>query len=149
MRFQALALHWKRLACDCVTALLLELLSSGRVRADEDPWPFVEAILLGKENPPQAGIRSRSQGRSTKVAGSFPRAARVAEAPLAVCYDSESGSSVVRAHRAGKGYASLQSLIEKFSTIRIETAEVDLGDWSDSPVSIGMIVIEDSCRTAP
>lgn len=35
------------------TAMALELLASGRVQSDEDPWPVVESILSGNEKSPQ------------------------------------------------------------------------------------------------
>ncbi len=35
------------------TALALELRSSGAVKADTDPWTAVDAILRGKQEPPQ------------------------------------------------------------------------------------------------
>jgi hypothetical protein len=34
------------------TALSLDLISSGKVKSDDDPWPAVDAILRGKEKPP-------------------------------------------------------------------------------------------------
>ncbi|KPV54661.1 hypothetical protein SE17_02390, partial [Kouleothrix aurantiaca] len=35
------------------TALSLELLSSGALKSDDDPWPLVDAIFRGQQPPPQ------------------------------------------------------------------------------------------------
>jgi len=40
------------------TALSLELLSSGAVKSDDDPWPLVDAILRGQQRPPQPAYQA-------------------------------------------------------------------------------------------
>lgn len=36
------------------TALTLELISSGAIKSDDNPWPTVDAILRGEQKPPQS-----------------------------------------------------------------------------------------------
>jgi AAA domain/UvrD-like helicase C-terminal domain len=40
------------------TALALELIAGGHVSSDSDPWPVVDAMLLGKVDPPQRAYGS-------------------------------------------------------------------------------------------
>lgn len=40
------------------TALSLDLISSGKVKSEDDPWPVVDAILRGKEKPPLAAYNA-------------------------------------------------------------------------------------------
>lgn len=34
-------------------SLVLELMASGRIKSTDDPWPLLDAILRGRESPPQ------------------------------------------------------------------------------------------------
>ena len=40
------------------TALSLELLATGAIASDNDPWPIIDALLRGKRKPPQAAYTS-------------------------------------------------------------------------------------------
>jgi hypothetical protein len=120
------------------TALVLELLSSGKVRSDEDPWPIVEAILLGKEKPPRAAyeadlkaVRSNWKGLSHERRELLKLLSRFAMTP------NQAARWFEPAERAKATRTAVSD--REILTNPYRMAEVDLGDWDDAPVTIGMI----------
>lgn len=57
------------------TALALELRSSGMMKADADPWPTVDAILRGKQKPPQPAYAEDLKAIREQVARTSPMSA--------------------------------------------------------------------------
>jgi len=120
------------------TALVLESLSSGALKPEDDPWPLVDALLQGKKKPPSAAynadlkavaktwINLGDERRSLlKLLSRFA----LTSAQMKRCYDTT---------KRDKGFSAVikdHEIIE--NPYRI--CELDLGDWDDSPVSVGSI----------
>lgn len=120
------------------TALVLEAISSKRVEADADPWPYLDAVLRGTAEPPQTAYAVDLKAvRKTWVGLSDERRA------LALLL-SRFGLSPAQAIRwfdpkeralAVSANTSDADIIE--NPYRI--AEVDLGDARERPVSVGAL----------
>ncbi len=120
------------------TALTLELLSSKTVAPDDDPWPVVDAILRGKKKPPQpaykddiAAVRetwANLPDEQRNLAKLLSRFALTAQQALR-WFDAEERSKGTSAKVSDK------EILEN----PYRMSEVDLGDWDDSPVSVGML----------
>ena len=120
------------------TALTLDLLSSAIVASDDDPWPTVDAMIQGKRNPPQdAYAEDIRTVRDTWI--NLPEERRALLKLL-----SRFALTPVQARRwfdlskRAKGTAAKVS-DEEILANAYRMSEVDLGDWHDSPVSVGMI----------
>jgi ATP-dependent exoDNAse (exonuclease V) alpha subunit len=120
------------------TALALELLSSGTVSKDDDPWPTVDQMLRGETAPPQpayaddlAAVRGTwsnlEEERRTllKLLSRFALTAKQFQR----CYEPTL--------RAG----AFASAVTDFELIEnpYRLCELDLGDLDDSPVIIGTV----------
>ena len=120
------------------TALTLELLSSGVVESTDDPWPTVNSIIRGDRTPPQTAYADDIQTvRNTWV--NLPEERRALLKLL-----SRFALTPAQANRwfdpvkRGQGTAAEVS-DEEILANPYRMSEVDLGDWNDSPISIGMI----------
>lgn len=120
------------------TALALELLSSGTVNSDADPWPVVDAIFRGKQKPPQpAYTEDLKATRDTWVGLSDERRAllkllsrfALTSAQAARWFDPKE-----RSKGAATNVTDDEILVNPY-----RISETDLGDWDDSPVSVGLI----------
>jgi hypothetical protein len=120
------------------TALALELRSSGTVKSDADPWPIVDAMLRGEQKPPQPAYAddlkalqetwtSLPDGRRALLK-LLSRSALTSEQALR-CFDPK---------ERAKGTAAKVTDGEILEN-PYRMSEVDLGDWNDSPVSVGTI----------
>lgn len=120
------------------TALALELRSSGAVKNDADPWPTVDAILRGKQKPPQPAYADDLKAiRDTWV--SLPDQRRTLLMLLSrFALTSAQALRWFDPKERSKGTATK---IEDAEIIAnpYRMSEVDLGDWDDSPVSVGLI----------
>ena len=121
------------------TALSLELQASGRVAADADPWPVVEAFLDGQEAPPQAAYsadldavgptwRGLPEGRR-KLARLLSRFSLTAKQAARwfnprLRHSATDGVSVTDDEILGNPY---------------RLAETDLGERDDNPVAVGTL----------
>lgn len=120
------------------TALALELLSSGTVRSGADPWPVVDAILRGEEKPPQAAYAADLKAsRETWIGLSEERRALLKLL-------SRFALTSVQAARWFDPKERVKATAARVSDDEILTnpyrmSETDLGDWDDSPVSVGLI----------
>lgn len=120
------------------TALALELMSSKMVAPDADPWPVVDAILRGKTKPPQTAYRADIEAvRQTWANLDKERRAllqllsRLALTPgQALRWFDPSERNAGTAVRI----TDAELLANPY-----RMSEVDLGDWNDSPVSVGMV----------
>lgn len=120
------------------TALALELLSSGVVDSDDNPWPAVDAILKGEQNAPQPAYDDDVRAvRDTWI--NLPEERRELAKLLSrfALTPSQARRWFDTAERA-KGTATLVS-DEDILANPYRMSEVDLGDRSDSPVSVGII----------
>jgi ATP-dependent exoDNAse (exonuclease V) alpha subunit len=120
------------------TSLIQELMAKGVVGAMADPWPTVDAILRGKQKPPQVAYQADIQACcSTWVGLTDERRAllrllsRMSLSPLQAkrWFDPRERAKVVRAPVADDEILS--------NPYRI--AEVDLGDLEEYPVSIATV----------
>lgn len=120
------------------TALALELRSSEMVKADADPWPTVDAILRGKRKPPQPAYAEDLKAiRETWT--SLPDERRALLKLLSrFALTSEQAVRWFDPKERIKGTAAKVS-DEEILANPYRMSEVDLGDWNDSPVSVGLI----------
>ena len=120
------------------TALTLELLSSGIVASDDDPWPTVDTMIRGKRNPPHAAYADDIRAvRDTWTNLSKERRALLKLLSRFALTSGQARRWFDPAKRA-KGTATKVS-DEEILANAYQMSEVDLGDWDDSPVSVGMI----------
>lgn len=120
------------------TALALELLSANLVTSDEDPWPLIDSILRGKVSPPQAAYAADLYAiRDTWINLSEERRALLKLLSRFSLTPKQAQRWFEPTKRAkGTSVNITDSDILK-NPYRI--SEVDLGDWDDSPVSMGVI----------
>lgn len=120
------------------TALTLELLSSGLVAADDDPWPTVDAILRGNQQPPQPAYADDVRTvRDTWV--NLPEDRRelaklLSRFALTAAQARRWFDSAVRRKGTSVPVSDGEILSNPY-----RMSEVDLGDYNDSPVSVGII----------
>jgi hypothetical protein len=120
------------------TALSLELLSSKMVKPDDDPWPIVDRMLRGTAKPPQKSYAADLKAvRDTWI--NLPDERRSLLKLL-----SRFALTPNQARRWYDAAERTKACSAKVSDAEIignpyRMSEVDLGDSSDSPVSVGMI----------
>ncbi|MCA9628449.1 MAG: hypothetical protein KC766_12315, partial [Myxococcales bacterium] len=120
------------------TALALELRSSGALKADADPWPTVDAILRGKQKAPQPAYAEDLKAiRETWT--DLPEGRRALLKLLSrFALTSEQALRWFDPKERAKGTAAKVTDDEILAN-PYRMSEVDLGDWNDSPVSVGTI----------
>ena len=116
------------------TALSLDLFSSGSVSPEDDPWPVVDAILRGQQPPPKPAYEGDVDAvRDTWAALSDERRAVLR---LLSRFDL-SPSQADRWFNPGRRPVQLDDVDILANPYRIP--EVDLGDASDAPISVGAV----------
>lgn len=120
------------------TALALELRSSGTVKADADPWPTVDAILRGKQKPPQPAYAEDLKAiRETWI--DLPDERRALLKLLSrFALTTEQALRWFDPKERAKG-TTAKVTDEELLANPYRMSEVDLGDRNDSPVSVGII----------
>lgn len=120
------------------TSLFLELLSSGMIRSDDDPWPVVDAILRGHKSPPQPAYKDDLDAvRATWEGLGEERRALLL---LLSRFDLTPGQARRWFDPTERSKATHQAIADSAileNPYRI--AEADLGDSRDVPVTIGII----------
>jgi ATP-dependent exoDNAse (exonuclease V) alpha subunit len=120
------------------TSLTLELFASGAIKPGDNPWPVLDAILLGKKAPPQKAYVDdiEAVAASWKALSSERRKLlmllsrfELSPAQAARWFDSK------KRNRATRGQVDDKTIIE--NPYRI--AETDLGDAYEHPVNLGVI----------
>ena len=120
------------------TALMLELMSSGKIGPMDDPWPILDALLSGKSKPPQKSysadleaIASTWTALPTARRNLLKLLSRFALGPGQAdrWFDQKQRAKAVR--------ASIKD--EELLQNPYRIAELDLGDAYDHPVAIGTI----------
>lgn len=120
------------------TALALELLATGIVKSDADPWPVMDAIFLGKMEPPQpAYAEDLKATRATWVGLSEERRALLKLL-------SRFALTAAQALRWFDPKERIKGTAEKITDTEVlanpyRMSEADLGERDDSPVSVGLI----------
>ena len=120
------------------TALTLELLASGAVSPDADPWPTVDAMIRGERVPPQATYDADLRA----VRDTWTNLADGRRALLQLL--SRFALTPAQARRwfdpAERAMATLAQVSDDDILANpYRMSEVDLGDRSDSPVPVGVI----------
>ncbi|MCF8567818.1 AAA family ATPase [Alicyclobacillus tolerans] len=120
------------------TALSLELLASGKLVSDSDPWPIVDAVLREEDTPPQNVYKADIHSvRNTWISLSDERRSllkllsRFALSPgqAARWFNPEKRSK----------YTETPVTDEEILNNPYRIAETDLGDWDEPAVSIAVI----------
>ena len=120
------------------TALTLEMLASGSVAPDEDPWPLVDALFRGKEDPPQPAYRDDLAAvRETWI--NLPDERRALLKLLSrFALTTSQARRWFDPQKRDKG-TTVRVSDEEILVNPYRMSEVDLGDWDDSPLSVGTV----------
>ncbi|MBS0160189.1 MAG: AAA family ATPase [Nitrospira sp.] len=120
------------------TALTLDLLSSNTVKPDENPWPLVDAILRGRKNAPHPGYNADIKAiQNTWV--NLPTERRellMLLSRFALTVNQAKRWFDPQERRSG---TSMKVEDHEILSNPYRMSETDLGDWNDSPLSVGMI----------
>ncbi|MDE2822640.1 MAG: ATP-dependent RecD-like DNA helicase [Chloroflexota bacterium] len=120
------------------TALTLELLSTKMIASDGDPWPNVDAMIRGKQNPPQTAYADDIRAvRDTWTNLSEERRALLKLLSRFALTSAQARRWFDPTRRARGTAANVSD--EEILENPYRMGEVDLGDRDDSPVSVGMI----------
>ena len=120
------------------TALALELFASGIVKSGADPWPVIDAIFLGKMAPPQAAYAEDLKAtRATWVGLSEERRALL-KLLSRFALTSAQALRWFDPKERSKG-TSAKVTDDEILANPYRMSEADLGNWDDSPVSVGLI----------
>ncbi|NTX39157.1 AAA family ATPase [Myxococcus sp. CA033] len=120
------------------TALALELRSSGAVKADADPWPTVAGLLQGKQKPPQPAYTEDLKAIRETWTGLSDERRTVLKLLSRFAFTSAQALRWFDPKERAKGTAA-KVTDEEILANPYRMSEVDLGDWDDSPVSVGLI----------
>ncbi len=120
------------------TALSLEMMSSNMVAADDNPWPVADALLRGKAKPPQRAYQPDLDAvRETWVNLAQERRVLLmllSRLALTTAQAARWFNPSQRADGTAVPVTDAEILANPY-----RMSEVDLGDWSDSPMSVGMV----------
>lgn len=120
------------------TALTLELLASGAVASDADPWPHIDALLRGKVKPPQPAYDADLKAvRDTWVNLADERRVLLKLLSRFALTPAQASRWFEPTRRAADSTAPTTDAEVIANPYRI--SEVDLGDAKESPVSVGTI----------
>ena len=120
------------------TALSLELLATGAVGHDDDPWPVVDQLLRGNVKPPQAAyladllaVRDTWVNLGDERRSLLKLLSRMSLTPV----------QALRWFDAGRRRAATTCAVSdaEINSNPYRISEVDLGDAKDAPVSVGTI----------
>lgn len=120
------------------TALALELLASGSVKSDENPWRVVDEMLRGMRSPPQSAFAADMKA----VRNSWINLSPDRRALLVLL-----SRFALTSAQASRWFDPRER--DKATEVWVDDAEilanpyrmseVDLGDWDDAPISVGLI----------
>lgn len=120
------------------TSMVLELMASGTIKANDDPWPVLDAILRGQKAPPQKVYKDDVDAVAATWAALSPQ--RRSLINLLSRFELSPQQAIrwfdPRARtKATRGTVSDEAIIA--NPYRI--IETDLGDMEERPVSLGTI----------
>ncbi|WP_186207349.1 ATP-dependent DNA helicase [Burkholderia gladioli] len=120
------------------TALALELRACDAVKADDDPWPTVDAMFRGSQKPPQRAYADDLKAiRETWVQLGDERRALL---QLLSRFSLTPAQASRWFHAAARAKGTAVTVTDDAILANpYRMSEVDLGDWNDAPVSIGII----------
>jgi ATP-dependent exoDNAse (exonuclease V) alpha subunit len=120
------------------TSMVLELLSAGTLKSNEDPWPLLDAILRGRKAPPQKAynadveaIADTWNGLSEERRNLLKLLSRFELSPL----QATRWFVLAARNKATRGKVTDAAILE--NPYRI--VELDLGDGKERPVPLGMV----------
>ena len=87
------------------TALALELIGTGALASDDDPWPVLDPLLRGETAPPRPEYAADLESVRGDVGQADARAASARRAAVAIRLDARSGKALVRRREAQRGDA--------------------------------------------
>lgn len=120
------------------TALSMEMVSSKLLGADENPWPLVDALLRGATKPPQKAYQADLDAvRDTWVNLSQERRDLLMLLSRLALTSGQAARWFDPSLRMNGTAVSIDDTEILENPYRI--SEIDLGDWDDSPVSVGMV----------
>jgi hypothetical protein len=117
------------------TTLMLELSRTGRLKPDQDPWPLLDALLLGRERPPgSAYVDDLAEVRRTWTALPEPRR----EFIKLLSRFAITAKAARRWLEPGERNAATSRTVSDVDVIKNPylIAATDLGDRDDPPVSL-------------
>lgn len=120
------------------TALTLELLSSGALKSDDDPWPLVDAILRGEEKPPQPAYQEDLKAISNTWIGLSDERRSLLKLLSRFALTSAQAARWFDPNERAKG-TTTKVTDDEILANPYRMSETDLGDSDDSPVSVGLI----------
>lgn len=120
------------------TALALELRSSGMIEVDADPWPKIDAILRGKQKPPQPAYEEDLRAIRETWTNLPDERRRLLKLLSRFAFTSAQAARWFDPKQRTNSTAAKVTDEEVLGN-PYRMSEVDLGDRDDSPVSIGLI----------
>jgi hypothetical protein len=120
------------------TALSLELLATGAIGSDDDPWPIIDALLRGERKPPQdAYVSDLETVRATWINLTDERRALL----VLLSRMSLTPGQALRWFDPAKRRSATTTPITDAEIIAnpYRIGEVDLGDAREAAVSVGVI----------
>lgn len=120
------------------TALALELLSAGMVKPDANPWPVMDSLFRGQTDPPQQAYAADLKAVRSTWANLPDERRNLLHLLSRFAMTSEQADRWFNPKSRAKGVSSPVSDLQILEN-PYRMSEVDLGGWSDSPVSVGMI----------
>ena len=120
------------------TALALELISSGAIAPEDDPWPVVDAMFRGKRQPPQSAYVDDLEAHRQTWVGLADERRELLKLLSRFSLTSAQALRWFDPKERAKG-TSAKVKDEEILANPYRMSEVDLGDRTDSPVSIGVI----------
>jgi ATP-dependent exoDNAse (exonuclease V) alpha subunit len=117
------------------TSLVLELMASGRIKSMEDPWPLLDAVLRGREAPPQKGYAADLEAIAPTWNALKPNRRSLLRL---LSRFSLSPQQALRWFDAARRAKATRDTVDDASILAnpYRIAELDLGDAEDNPISM-------------
>lgn len=122
------------------TALVLELMANGTIASDDDPWPIIDSILLGKKKAPQVAYDADLKAVRTTWAGLINDHERRDFLRLLSRFALTPAQAKRWLNDSSRSAAKIVSVKDReIIENPYRMSEIDLGERNDSPLSIGMV----------
>lgn len=120
------------------TAMIYDLMATGRLKTNDNPWPLLDAILRGDETPPSQAYAADVQGTARTWTSLTAGRRSLLELLSRFALTAEQARHWFDpAKRAKATRSTIDDTDILTNPYRI--AECDLGDVSDHPMSMGML----------
>lgn len=120
------------------TALALDLVSSGMLKTDDDPWPLVDRLFAGEAEPPKKAYAAHFKALKNTWARMPENRRELARllSRFALTADQARRWFVAKDRHEG---TSTRVTDEEILANPYRMCETDLGGWGDAPVSMGTV----------